>query len=404
MRFDFDYVVVGAGMSANAAAHGIRERDPDGSILLIGQEADQPYDRPPLSKKLWFKENAPEPLFKTVADTGAQIWTNMKVVEFRPDDHVVLTDNGTLVQYGKVLLATGGTPRTLGQPTERIIYFRTLADYRALRAASGPGKHVIVVGGGFIGTEIACALSNVGTLVTMILTEDALGVRNFPAGIQARLASVFADHNITIKPGQSVTGMEDHGPGNGVAVQLGTGDWEHADAVVAGLGIIPNIDLARTAGLPTEAGGVVVNRFLQTSDPDVFVAGDIAFFIDPILGRRRIEHADQAEASGKTAGRNMVTADEAYEHTPLFYSDLFDDGYEAVGFLNASLEMFEDWAPGKENAQGVVYYLDEGAVRGVLLWNVWDSTDLAREVMTEFGAKGSVQNSKTQLKGRSPTH
>lgn len=404
MRYDYDYVIVGAGMSAHSAARGIRERDPNGSILIIGQEPDQPYSRPMLSKDLWFKSNRTESdaLLNTEAKTGATIMSNTQVVEFRPEDHVVLTDASDLVQYRKILLATGGTPRTIGDPAERIIYFRTLADYRTLRRYSGPGQHVIVIGGGFVGTELACGLAHAGTKVTMILAETELGVRNFPSGIRARLARVFAEHGIEIMEDCAVKTIAQAPNGQSVTVTLTSGEDYSADAVVAGLGIIPNIELASDAGLATEGGGVVVDRFLQTSDTDVFASGDIAFYIDPLLGRRRIEHVDQAESSGRTAGRNMVSADEPYDHTPLFYSDLFDDGYEAVGMLNAELDMFEDWEPGKENAQGVVYYLDQGAVRGVLLWNVWDSTDLAREVLREYGEPDSVKHPE-QLKGRIPT-
>ena len=405
MRYDYDYVIIGAGMSAHSAARGIRQRDPDGSILLIGLEADTPYARPPLTKDLWFKEDMAEAevYLDTAAKTGAKVMTQTRVVEFRPDDHVILTDQSDLIQYGKVLLATGGTPRKIGDPSERIIYFRTMADYRNLRARSGPQNHVIVIGGGFVGTELACALAHVGTKVTMILEESELGIRNFPPGIRKRLARVFAERGITIMDHCSVSSITDLPAKNLASVCLTSGEEFTANAVVAGLGIIPNTDLARDAGLPTERGGVVVNKFLQTSDTDVFAAGDIAFYQDALLGRRRIEHADQAESSGKSAGRNMVTADEPYDHTPLFYSDLFDDGYEAVGMLNATYDMFQDWEPDKEDAQGVVYYLDNGAVRGVLLWNVWDSADLAREVIKEYRESGSISNPDQQLKGRIPT-
>lgn len=405
MRYDYDYVIIGAGMSAHSAARGIRQRDADGSILLIGLEPDTPYSRPTLSKDLWFKEDLLESAvyLDTAAKTGAKVMTQTRVVEFRPDDHVVLTDQSDLIQYGKILLATGGTPRMLGEPSERIIYFRTMADYRNLRAHSGPDNHVIVIGGGFVGTELACALAHVGTKVTMILAESELGVRNFPPGIRKRLAKVFEEHGITIMDDCSVNSISDSPEKKIASVTLTSGEVLTANAVVAGLGIIPNTDLARDAGLPTEGGGVVVNKFLQTSDTDVFAAGDIAFYLDPLLGRRRIEHADQAESSGKSAGRNMVVADEPYDHTPLFYSDLFEDGYEAVGMLNAEYDMFQDWKSGKENVQGVVYYIDNGAVRGVLLWNVWDSTDLAREVIKEYGDSGSVSNPEHQLKGRIPT-
>src|SRR5699024_9368164 len=152
-----------------------------------------------------------------------------------------------------------------------------------------------------------------------------------------------------------------------------------ADAVVLGLGAELNTNLAAHAGLDLERGAVVVDPFLRTSAPDVYAAGDIALFDDPLLGLRHVEHVDHAQASGTVAGKNMAGAEEAYEYTPLFFSDLFDDGYEAVGRLEDTLESREVW--NEDRTAAVVYYLDEEKVEGVLLWNTWDSVDRAREVI-----------------------
>src|SRR5206468_1153756 len=155
------------------------------------------------------------------------------------------------------------------------------------------------------------------------------------------------------------------------------------DNVVAGLGIQPNIDLAKSAGLKV-TDGIVVDEFLRATHPDIYAAGDVAAFLNPALSKRiRVEHEDNANTMGRHAGRNMAGKSEPYNHLPFFYSDLFELGYEAVGELDARLETVADWkTPFRE---GVIYYLREGRVRGVLLWNVWGQVDAARQLIAEPG-------------------
>ena len=152
---------------------------------------------------------------------------------------------------------------------------------------------------------------------------------------------------------------------------------------MAGVGIHPNLELAKQAGLQID-NGIVVNEQLQTLDPDIYAAGDAANFFHSALGKRvRVEHEDNAVQMGKLAGRNMAGAHDTYTHIPMFYSDLFELGYEAVGEMNSKMQMFSDWE--EPFKKGVVYYLDDGRVRGVLLWNVWEKVDEARELMKEKG-------------------
>jgi NADPH-dependent 2,4-dienoyl-CoA reductase/sulfur reductase-like enzyme len=160
-------------------------------------------------------------------------------------------------------------------------------------------------------------------------------------------------------------------------------DTIQVDGVIAGIGIQPNVELAQSAGIKV-GNGIVVDESLHTSQPDIFAAGDVAEFVNPILGKlMRIEHEDNANTMGKQAGRNMAGANELYHHLSYFYSDLFELGYEAVGELDSRLETFVDWKdPYKK---GVVYYLADGRVRGVLLWNVWESVPKARELIAAPG-------------------
>jgi NADPH-dependent 2,4-dienoyl-CoA reductase/sulfur reductase-like enzyme len=310
----------------------------------------------------------------------------------------VRDDRGTDVTFDKLLLATGGAPRRLPFGGDAIIYFRTLADYRRLHALSGPGRRVGVIGGGFIGSELAAALTLTGTEVVMVMPQSAIGGRLYPADLAAVVTDFYRAKGVTILPERRVTGLEQ--AGSQLLLRIGGADDTQTqtlavDAVVAGLGIQPNVELAQQAGLAVD-NGIVVDELLGTSAPDIYAAGDVAAFVNPALGRRlRVEHEDNANTMGRLAGRSMAGAAEPYDHLPFFYSDLFDLGYEAVGEVDARLETVADWT--EPYRQGVIYYLHDGRVRGVLLWNVWGQIPAARDLIA---APGPVYPQ--DLKGRLP--
>ncbi|RKR74558.1 NAD(P)/FAD-dependent oxidoreductase [Frondihabitans australicus] len=383
MADDYDYLIVGGGMVADAAARGIRERDASGSILILSDDVDEPYTRPALSKKLWTDPDfawADNDLH-TAAETGAEIRLSTHVDRIDRAARTITTGTGETVGYGRLLLATGGRPKTLDLPDDDgVIYFRTASDYRHLRDLAGSGRHVAVVGGGYIGSEIAAALAQNDTRVTIVFPDDDLGGSTFPADVDERFESRFRDHGVSFLAGRRLASAA--ASGDGFTLTLDDGSTLDADGVVIGLGIEPNTDLASGAGLQVD-DGIVVDARLATSDPFVYAAGDAANYPDPILGRRRVEHVDNAQEQGAVVGRIMAGSDEKYTHTPMYYSDVFDLGYEAVGRLDSSLETVEDW---KDDDSVVVYYLDDGVPVGVLLWNVWDSTDKARQVLAEGSA------------------
>jgi len=381
VRETYDYVVVGAGMAGDAAARGIREVDRAGTVLVIGREPTAPVDRPALTKALWTDPEATldQVWLGTAEDTGAEMLFGESVVALDLAARTVTTDADVTVGYGSLLLATSGRPRRVGglEESGRVIHFRTVRDYERLRDLAGGGRHVVVVGGGYIGTELAAALVQNDTRVTLVFPQDVLTAATFPAGLAADVERRYADHGVTLVRGARVASGTS-GP-DGVTVVLEDGREVTADAVVVGAGIEVDTGLAAAAGLAV-ADGIVVDAQLRTSDPHVWAAGDVAQYPDAILGRRRVEHVDHATTSGRQAGRNLAGAGEDHTHTPFFYSDLFDAGYEAVGRLDSSLETVEDWH-GEPYGTGVVYYLDAGRVAGVLLWGVWDATDRAREVI-----------------------
>ena len=377
--FEYQYLIVGGGMTADAAVRGIREVDKNGSIGLIGSEPDAPYNRPPLSKGLW-KGDPIDSIWRETGKEGVVLHLGRKAQVLDVLHKHVTDDQGELYAYGKLLLATGGTPRRL--PDEApIIYYRTVEDYRRLRAMASEHSKFVVVGGGFIGSEVAAALAMNGRQVTLIFPEGGIGSRVFPADLAEYLNSFYREKGVEVLTGERIAGAR--ADGSGVVVKTGSGREITADGVVAGLGIVPNVELAQAAGLKGE-NGIVVDEFLRTSQPDVYAAGDVAAFLNPALSKRiRVEHEDNANTMGAVVGRNMAGHASPYDHLPSFYSDLFDLGYEAVGELDSRLGTYADWK--EPFREGVVYYLQSGKVRGVLLWNVWGKVDAARELIAEPG-------------------
>ena len=380
MSTSYDHVIVGGGMTADAAAKAIHETTPEATILIVSADVDAPYTRPALSKKLWIDPDytPADNDLGTVEASGAELRLGTMVESIDREARTVTTSDGDTVGYGRLLLATGGSPTALDLPDDdRVVYFRTAADYRRLRELSGDGRHVAVVGGSYIGTEIAAALAQNDTRVTLVFPDDVLGGSIFPAPIAATFEKAFEEARVELARGRRVeSGTADDA---GVHLVLDDGSTLDADAVVVGLGISPADSLAADAGLDTD-DGVVVDERLRTSDPNVFAAGDVADYPDAILGRRRVEHVDNAKSQGAAVGRIMAGSDEVYDHTPYYYSKVFDISYEAVGTLDASLETVLD---DKGEGRAVAYYLGEDGVEGVLLWNVEGARDAAREVVHE---------------------
>jgi len=381
----FPYIIVGGGLAAASAVEGIRERDMSGSILLVGAEPDLPYDRPPLSKQLWSGDKQVEEIFlhdrAFYAKHGVELRLGTEVTALDPAARTLRDASGASYIYDKLLLATGGTPRRLtipGGDLQGLCYFRTLGDYRRLRSDATKGKSALVIGGGFIGSELAAALCLNDVAVTMIFPDQWLVSRVFPESLGRALTEHYRAKGITIMDGDVPTSIERDG--EKFRTRTRSGSEILSDLVVVGIGITPNVALAESAGLKT-GNGVVVNQFLQTSNPDIYAAGDIAFFPEHVLGPRRIEHWDNALNQGKHAGRNMAAdgAGEPFTYIPFFYSDLFEFGYEAVGDTDPRYEVVADWQ--EENKTGVLYYLDAGRVRGAMMCNMFGKVDAARDLI-----------------------
>jgi NADPH-dependent 2,4-dienoyl-CoA reductase/sulfur reductase-like enzyme len=386
------YVIVGGGMTADSAVQGIRELDPIGGIALIGKDANPPYNRPPLSKGLW-KGKSLDTIWRKSTDPLVELFLGKTVISIDPQQKTLLDNEGNVYSYDKLLLATGGAPRKLPFGGEEIIYFRDLDDYQKLREMSNKNKRFGVIGGGFIGSEIAAALSMNGEKVIMLFPEEGIGAKLYPKELSQYINDLYRTKGVEVMTGVNVVDLKENKETNVLVTDVN--QQIPVDVVIAGIGLIPNIELARSAGLQV-GNGITVDQTLRTNDPDIFAAGDVAEFIQPDLGKRvRIEHEDNANMMGKQAGRNMAGASELYHHLSYFYSDLFELGYEAVGELDSRMETFMDWE--EPFKKGVVYYLLDGRVRGVLLWNTWDTVPAARTLISEHGPFKAID-----LKNRLP--
>jgi NADPH-dependent 2,4-dienoyl-CoA reductase/sulfur reductase-like enzyme len=370
---DYRYLIVGGGMTGDSACRGIREHDTEGSIGLFSVESYEPYARPPLSKGLW-KGKEESSIWRGTPDLGVDIHTGRRIVGLDLDARTATDAAGEVHAYEKLLLATGGMPREL-PGAEGVVYFRTLETFRHLREVAGDGVRAAVIGGGFIGSEIAAALALNGCQVTIVFPDAGIGARLFPAQLSSFVNDYYREQGVTVLPNELVAQV------SGGTVTTESGTSIDADVVVAGLGIVPTTDLAEAVGLEVDDGIVVDEYGRAGRREDVFAAGDVARFPVPALGdSRRVEHEDHANTHGQVVGANMAGAGQQYLHLPFFYSDLFDLGYEAVGDLDSRLDTVEEWA--EPNRKGVVAYVDgEGKARGFLLWDVWDKVDPARELI-----------------------
>lgn len=392
----YDYLIIGGGMTGDAAVKGIRQVDQAGTIGLIGNEPDPPYKRPPLTKGLWKGKSIDSVWLKTEKQ-GIDLLLGREAVNVDPEAKTVADSRGDLHHYDKLLFATGVRPRLLPFGGDGVIAFRTTGDYRRVNELAGERDRFGVIGSGFIGSELSASLASNGKRVTMIFPGEAIGDHMYPPDLAHFLNDYYREKGVTVLAGQRATDLDELG---GFRRLISTGEngasptETDVDGVVSGIGTEPNVELARATGLKID-DGIVVDALLKTNLPGIWAAGDVASYPDAALGRRRVEHEDNAKAMGRRAGRNMAGESEPYTHLPMFYSDLFDLGYEAVGEIDAKHELVADWkTPCRE---GVIYYLKDGRVRGVLLWGVWNQVDNARALI-----KAGDKVSAADVKGKIP--
>lgn len=395
----YRYIILGAGTAGGSAVRGIREVDAEGNILLLGAEKSLPYSRPSLTKKLWFDQERLQDIFLRSEDEYAGLGVDVRLdataTELDVAGKRISDDRGHIYSYETLLLATGATPRRLtmaGGDTPGLVYYRAIPDYLACRAVTDAGAtSVVVIGGGFIGSEMAAALHQAGMEVSLIYPEAALVASVLPATLGTFLADDYRRRGMHVYAEDAPRGIRRED--DRYVVETVNGKHLTAQLVVLGVGVTPNAELAQAAGLRVH-NGVVVNQFLQTDDPHIYAAGDVANFPYTAIGRQvRVEHWDNAIAQGRHVGRAMAGDRQPYEYMPYFFSDLFDFGYEAVGDVHTGLDVVEDWTVPLQT--GTIYYCHEGHVRGVMLCNTWGKLDEARDLI-----RAPRTFTPDQLKGR----
>ncbi len=384
MKSDYQYIVVGGGIAGASAVEGIRAHDREGSILLVSRENSAPYRRPPLTKDLWSGKTRVDAISvhedSFYPANGVDLLLRRDIVELDPVQNRIWDDRDTSFRYERLLLATGGRPRLLdlrGEQGECVQYFRSLEDYLVLAGRLDQFQHALIVGGGFIGMELAAALATAGKEVTLLDKGEYPLARVLPRELGLMIADYYRERGVETVSNQSVAAVE---RGQGLMhVRTTTGDEVTTQMVLAGVGIEPQDELAEAGGLEI-TDGIAVDEFARTTDPYVYAAGDVAEFPYLALGMRvRIGHEDHSIHHGRAAGANMAGARRPYDHLPMFYGDLFDLGFEAVGEVDAHLDTDAVWKD--EHRDGVVFYLRDDVVRGALLWGRFGHVDWAREII-----------------------
>jgi 3-phenylpropionate/trans-cinnamate dioxygenase ferredoxin reductase subunit len=380
------FVIVGSGLAGVSAAAELREAGGSGNeIVLIGEERDAPYDHPPLSKAYLRGEVEEEAAALRepgwYEQAGIERRAGVRATRLVPGDDAVELDSGERVPFDRCLIATGGSARRLDVPgagLPGVLTLRTLADARALREAAGSGPRVVVVGGGFIGAEVAASLRSRGCPVELLMLERVVLEGPLGPGLGAIVSERLAASGVALHPGATVTAIE--GDDRLRRVTTGTGAALDADLVVLGVGMAPATEVAEASGLAMDRGGIACDEALRTSRPGVFAAGDIAAVMSPVAGGRiRVEHWAEALNQGKLAARAMLGDEVVYDRVPYFFSDIGESGIEYVGVggpmdRDLVIERGDGW---------VACHVRDGRVVGVATLDAGDALDTGRAVVRE---------------------
>lgn len=357
-------VIAGAGECGTRAAFALRETGYAGNITLVGAEPQLPYERPPLSKP---DSGGPTKLklicaAEALESAGIDYLQGVSVCSFDPDAKVVELSDGRTLPYEKLLLATGARPRVLDCPgAGSALYFRTHADAQAIFSRAAPGQRVAIIGAGLIGMELAATLCKKGVTVSVVESAPRPFGRAVPFGLAHILHQRHIDEGVIFHLGQSVAAIDDEG------VILSDGDRVPADLVVGAIGVLPDIDLAKIAGLET-GNGIVTDACLRTSAPDVYAAGDCALVTQSGGEKIRFESWRSARAQAEIAARNMAGASEKFSALPWFWSDQYNLGLQVAGFPLAKHQIVRRALPNGY----LEFYLDNGrlvAAAGVAVGN-----------------------------------
>jgi 3-phenylpropionate/trans-cinnamate dioxygenase ferredoxin reductase subunit len=378
------FVIVGASLAGAKAAETLRQEGFEGRVVLIGDEPERPYERPPLSKGFLRGESKVDEAFvheeSFYADKGIELLLSTRAERIDvPRAKVVLAD-GAEVPYDSLLLTTGSTPRRPNLPgveLDGVHFLRTLADSRRLRKAISSASRVVVIGAGWIGCEVAASARRMGVAAAMVDVSSLPLERVLGPQLGAFYRDVHADHGVELHLG---TGVEAIRGGDAVAeVVLSDGTRLEADVAVVGVGVVPRVELAQAAGIDID-NGIPTDEYLATGLPGVFAAGDVANAWHPVLGRRvRLEHWSSALNQGPVAARNMLGERVAYEKIPYFFSDQYDVGMEYTGLATDVEQVVFRGDPGTR--EFIAFWLEDGCVAAGMNVNVWDVADTVADLV-----------------------
>ena len=382
-----DYLIVGGGVAGGHAVFEIRKRDKSGTILVVNEEDQLPYDRPPLSKEYLARKKKRRELFFR-ADSyyprkKVEVLREHRVKSIDASHRNITLDDGREIPYRSMLLATGGRVRKLevpGSDLEGIYYLRTLQDCDIIRKAASGSKTVAIVGGGFIGCEVTATLRSKGLKVTLVEVSSHLLSAAIDEETSEWIREYHSKKGVDVLTNASVSGfIGKNGRVNGV--ELKTGKVIPAEFVVVGIGIIPNTELGENAGLKVDKG-LVVDEYLKTSDHNIYAAGDIARFYSPIFKRYlRVEHVDVAQRQGTAAGANMAGRKRAFDELPYFFSNQFDLEINAYGDLSQHTTVVRR---GQMDAKTgfIQFYFDGPTLNGILSVNAdWNEIERAKTLI-----------------------
>jgi 3-phenylpropionate/trans-cinnamate dioxygenase ferredoxin reductase component len=382
---EVEFVIVGGGVAAAMAAEGLRAAGGEGAAVVLTAEPELPYERPPLSKEFlrgeagrektrphdeaWYRDNDVELLLATRAST------------LDPATRAVTTEVGDQLHYrGGLVLATGAQPNRLelpGEDLDGVYYLRTVDDSERLRAAISRAESMVIVGGGFIGAEVAASATQMDTRVTLLERGDTIWTRAVGPEMGRFFEAFLRDRGVHVRTRTRAERLE--GGEQVEAVVLPDGSRLHADLVVIGVGVHPDTDLATRAGLPVD-NGILVDQQLRAAD-GVWAAGDVANAENTLFGRVRIEHWAEALNQGLLAGRNLAGAGERYDRVPYFFSDQFDLSLSYLGYAHEWDELVVRGSQEVGEPKFVAWYLRDGAPRAALIVNDSDAEDPVREVI-----------------------
>jgi 3-phenylpropionate/trans-cinnamate dioxygenase ferredoxin reductase subunit len=378
MATDQTFVIVGASLAGAKAAETLRAEGFDGRLVLIGEEAERPYERPMLSKEYLRGEKPAAKLYVHdegfYADNGIELMTGTRVQSLDPGAHEITLAGGARMSYSRLLLSTGAAPRRLplpGADLPGVAYLRAMGESDALRAAITAASRVVVIGAGWIGSEVAASARHLGAEVAIVAPEAVPLVPVLGPEVGGVYRDLHAGHGVDLHLSTQIEAIVGDGAASGVRTTDGV--VIEGDLVVVGVGVTPRVELAKLAGLTVE-NGIVVDEFLATSVPDVFAAGDVAATWNTRYNKRiRMEHWANALNQGPVAARNMLGQHTAYEKLPYFYSDQYDLGMEYNGYA-------DDWdrvvvRGDRSGREFLAFWLKDGRVLAGMNANIWDQGD-----------------------------